>query len=135
MVFHHVCILTDCYEASREFYLSVFEGSVIKENKGFHGREYNSWLTLGDIKLELQTPKETDNVKESSLERKGVVHIAFYTDDIESEYTRLKKMGIDTFLKKNGADIYTVMGEKLMKLQAPEGTIIEIRDTDIKGNI
>lgn len=133
MNFHHVCILTDNYKESLEFYKGVFQGCVIKENKDFHGRDYNSWITIGDIKLELQTPKRGTVVGENSTCQKGVVHIAFFTEDTEAEYARLLSLGVSSFLPKGGKNIYTVMGERLMKLRAPEGTIIEIRDTDIGG--
>lgn len=134
MVFHHFCILTDNYNKSVDFYTKVFEGVVIKENKDFHGRDYNSWLSVGNVKLELQTPKRGEELAEDSKDFKGIVHIAFMSDDVEKEYKRLRELGINSFISKNGQDIYTVKGEKLFKLTAPEGTIIEIRDTDIGGN-
>ena len=38
----------------------------------------------------------------------------------------------ENFKVKNGKVVYEVEGESLFKIKAPEGTEIEIRDTDIK---
>ena len=46
-------------------------------------------------------------------------------------YERIKNLGYTDFKVKNGEIIYSVEGEKLFKIKAPEGTEIEIRDTDI----
>lgn len=86
MLFHHVCILTLNYEVSKEFYIRILGSQIIKENRDFHGREYNSWFTLGNIKLELQTPRSNDTtllVKKNN----GLTHIAFMVDDIEDLLT------------------------------------------------
>ena len=49
----------------------------------------------------------------------------------EKEYNRIKSLGYENFKIKNGQIVYEVEGEKLFKIKAPEGTEIEIRDTDI----
>ena len=43
----------------------------------------------------------------------------------------LRDLGYTDFKLKNGQIVYEVEGEKLFKIKAPEGTEIEIRDTDI----
>ena len=62
------------------------------------------------------------------LKKKKFKHIV---DDVEEEYNRIKSLGYTNFKLKNGQIIYEVEGEKLFKIKAPEGTEIEIRDTDI----
>lgn len=133
MLFHHVCILTDTYEESLMFYKTIFSGCVIRENRNFHGRDFNTWISAANIKIELQTPKRGIEIRENNTMHKGVVHIAFLIDDVAIEYQRLSELGISSFIPKHGKDIYTVNGEKLMKLTAPEGTLIEFRETDIEG--
>ena len=54
-----------------------------------------------------------------------------YIDDVQKEYDRIKDLGYTDFKLKNGQIVYEVEGEKLFKIKAPEGTEIEIRDTDI----
>mgnify|MGYP003309775676 CR=1 FL=1 len=49
----------------------------------------------------------------------------------KEEFNRIKSLGYENFKLKNGQVVYEVEGEKLFKIKAPEGTEIEIRDTDI----
>ena len=61
----------------------------------------------------------------------GKIGTSVLVDDVESEYNRIKSLGYTNFKLKNGQIVYEVEGEKLFKIKAPEGTEIEIRDTDI----
>ena len=130
-VIHHVCIQTEDYENSLKFYRDILEFSVIKESKGFHGRDYNTWLRLDDFMIELQTPKKDNNFNKWSSLNSGIVHMCFLVDNIEEEYNRIISLGYNNFKFKNGEIIYNVEGGKLFKIKAPEGTEIEIRDTNI----
>ena len=60
---HHVCIQTEKYEESLDFYTRILGFKIIKETENFHKREYNTWLSLGDFMIELQTKKEGDILK------------------------------------------------------------------------
>lgn len=125
---HHLCIQTDTYDASLDFYRRIFEFEIVKETPGFHGRFYNTWLRHGSLMIELQTHKADEVLNAFSESNRGLVHFCFIVDDIEREYARIKQLGYDQFKQKNGADIYEVEGGKLFKVIAPEGTIIELRD-------
>ena len=63
---HHVCIQTENYTESLNFYKNILGFETIKETKNFHGREFNTWLKLGNFMIELQTPKNNDNFKKWS---------------------------------------------------------------------
>ena len=89
---HHVCIQTDKYKESLDFYTNVLGFKVIRESKDFHTRDYNTWIKFGEFMIELQTAKSNDTLHKWSSSNEG---------------------------------------EKLFKIKAPEGTEIEIRDTDI----
>ena len=128
---HHVCIQTNRYEDSLRFYLDILEFQIIKETPDFHGRQYNTWISLGDFMVELQTPKHGEEFNSFDKENEGIAHICFYVEDIEKEYDRIVSLGWSDFAMKNGSKVYSVEGGKLFKVIAPEGTIIEVRDNEV----
>lgn len=129
---HHVCIQTENYNESLNFYKNILGFEMVNETKDFHSREYNTWLKLNDFMIELQTPKKGDNFNKWSNLNEGPVHMGFLVDNVQEEYERIEKLGYNNFKVKNGKVVYEVAGESLFKIKAPEGTEIEIRDTDIK---
>ena len=131
MKIHHICIQTDNYDNSLKFYKNILGFTIFKETKNFHQRAYNTWLELDSLMIELQTKKEDQKLIDFSKNSKGINHICFLVDDVEKEYIRIKKLGYNKFKRKNDSDIYIVENEKLLKIIAPEGTIIEIRDTQL----
>ena len=128
---HHVCIQTEKYQESLDFYTKILGFEILSETPNFHTRAFNTWLNLGDFMIELQTAKSGDTLNPWSNINEGIVHMCFLVDNIEEEYERIKSLGYNNFKVKNGKVIYDVEGGKLLKIKAPEGTEIEIRDTDI----
>ncbi len=59
------------------------------------------------------------------------INMCFLVNDIEEEYNRIISLGYNNFKVKNGEIIYNIEGGKLFKVKAPEGTEVEIRDTNI----
>ncbi len=55
---HHICIQTDNYEASKEFYVNILGFEVMLETPNFHERDFNTWLIQGETRIELQTNKK-----------------------------------------------------------------------------
>ncbi|MFS0840692.1 VOC family protein [Paenibacillus sp. 1P03SA] len=127
-VIHHICIQTSCYEQSLAFYRDALGFEVVQETPGFHTRGYNSWLRLGEFYIELQTGKAGEELQPVNTSSRGIVHFCLWVEDLEEEVRSLKESGAE-FRLKNGREIYTVENGKLCKLTAPEGTIIELRDT------
>ena len=128
---HHICIQTKKYSESLEFYTKILGFKMVSETPNFHTRAFNTWIKLDDFMIELQTAKEGDSLNKWSKLNEGIVHMCFLVDDIEEEYKRIKLLGYNNFKVKNNQIIYDVEGGKLMKIKAPEGTEIEIRDTEI----
>lgn len=124
--FHHVCIQTNDYESSKEFYMNILNFKLVDETKNFHGREYNSWLKLNDFYIELQTGKGELNRFDSNTE--SLSHFCLYTNDLSSVLKSILDKGYNNFKRKNNDIIYKVLNGSLFKIVAPEGTIIEIRD-------
>ena len=130
-IIHHVCIQTEKYKESLDFYTKILGFEIAKETRNFHKRSYNTWLKQDDFMIELQTAKEGDTLKEWSSLNQGIVHMCFIVDNVKEEFDRIKTLGYKNFKVKNGEEIYKVEDGYLFKLKAPEGTEIEIRDTDI----
>ena len=128
MKIHHICIQPNCYEESKMFYLEVLGFKLVKETTNFHGRDYNTWLDLNGFLIELQTGKEY--LEKYNKDSEGIVHFALYEENIEEFVEKIKNMENIKFKKKQDDIIYQVENSKLVKLIAPEGTIVEIRNNE-----
>lgn len=128
---HHVCIQTEKYEQSLDFYTKILGFEIVQETEGFHGRDFNTWLKLETFMIELQTPKKGDKLNPWNSINAGIVHMCFEVDSVKEEYDRIKKLGYTSFKVKNGEEVYKVEDGYLFKIKAPEGTEIEMRDTQI----
>jgi len=130
---HHVCIQTEKYQDSLDFYTRILGFKINKETTNFHGRDYNTWLELDGFFIELQTPKKNKKLREWHSENSGIVHLCFSVEEVKKEYERIKELGYTDFKKKNGIEeLYLVEDSYLFKVKAPEGTEIEFRDKDIE---
>lgn len=128
---HHVCIQTEKYKESLEFYTKILSFRIVTETVNFHGRDFNTWLSLGTFKLELQTAKSGQKLNKWNSLGEGIVHMCFLVNNVNEEFNRIKKLGYSNFKLKNGEEIYKVVDGFLFKIIAPEGTEIEIRDKEI----
>lgn len=126
---HHICIQTEKYKESLEFYTKILGFEVVNETPNFHKRDFNTWLRLGTFMIELQTAKKGERLIKWSSLNEGIVHMCLLVHDIHEEFDRIKRLGYKDFKLKNGEEIYKVVDGYLFKLKAPEGTEIEIRDT------
>ncbi|MGC6767179.1 VOC family protein [Enterococcus sp. LJL51] len=123
---HHLCIQTNNYRESLAFYQTL--GFEVKlETPDFHGRDYNSWLCLNDFYIELQTGKKAEQLPKSQ-NSEGIAHFCLWVASLEAAVDELSKYQ-DSFIQKEGSVIYQVAKTRLCKLYAPEGTIIELRDS------
>jgi len=127
-VMHHVCIQTNNYKESLEFYTKILGFEIMQETKDFHNRDYNTWLKLGTFMIELQTNKKEEKLNPWNELNAGIVHMCFLVEDVQEEFTRIKGLGYNNFKVKNNEVIYNVEGNYLLKIKAPEGTEIEMRD-------
>lgn len=127
-IMHHVCIQTENYNASLEFYTKILGFELVSETPNFHGRNFNTWLRLGEFMIELQIAKNGEKLNSWSSLNEGIVHMCFLVDNVQEEFERIKRLGYKSFKIKNGEIIYKVEDGYLFKIKAPEGTEIEIRD-------
>ncbi|WP_270564119.1 VOC family protein [Clostridium beijerinckii] len=125
---HHVCIQTNSYKESLEFYKNILGFEIVEETKNFHTRDYNTWLKLGTFMIELQTSKKGENLTKWNKSSEGIVHMCFLVNNVQEEFNRIKNLGYNNFRVKNNEVIYKVEDSFLFKLKSPEGTEIEFRD-------
>lgn len=124
---HHICIETDKYSESIDFYCSILGFSIMEETRNFHGRDYNTWLKKENILIELQTPKSGAADYSGSTVNTGIVHVCFIVDNLPETIDKLIEKGFNSFRRKGSDIIYNVKGGLLAKITAPEGTVIELR--------
>ena len=124
---HHLCIQTNSYLETIEFYTRGLGFEVVQESPNFHGREFNTWLRLDTFYIEIQTGKQSETLEQARSNSEGLVHFCIWVEDLAFEVERLQKMNVN-FIKKNDEIIYHVENGYLCKLIAPEGTIIELRN-------
>lgn len=127
---HHICIQTNAYEASKAFYCELLGFEIELETPNFHGRSFNTWLKLGNFRIELQTPKNQEIFAPYDGEAAGITHFCLLVEDVKAVYGHLVEKGCQNFKLKNGQALYSVENSLLLKVIAPEGTIIEFRDMD-----
>lgn len=125
---HHICIETDRYSESINFYCSYLGFVIIEETKNFHGRDFNTWIKKENIIIELQTPKSGESVSVNLPLQTGIVHVCFIVDNLHDAIDKLIEKGFNSFRKKGDEIIYKVKGGSLAKITAPEGTVIELRE-------
>jgi len=125
---HHICIETDRYEESLEFFRVILGFEIVKEIKGFHGRAYNTWLKNEGIEIELQTTKGDALERMAPAGCPGIAHVCFSVDDLKGHVKEMLAKGYNRFREKAGEIIYVVEGKALCKVIAPEGTVIELRE-------
>ena len=128
---HHVCIQTENYKESLDFYTRIMGFKIVKEITNFHNRDYNTWLRLDTFMIELQTGKQGKKLNNWSSSSEGIVHMCFLVDNVTEEFNKIKELGYNSFKIKNGEEIYKVENGYLFKVKAPEGTEIEFRDKEI----
>jgi glyoxylase I family protein len=124
---HHVCIQTNSYLETLKFYTEGLGFTLVLESPNFHGRDFNTWLQLGDFYIELQTGKTNELLSDANKNSQGLAHFCIWVEDLNAEVNRLRSLGVE-FLMKNGEYIYQVENGSLCKVKAPEGTILELRD-------
>lgn len=124
---HHLCIQTNTYFETLNFYTKGLGFKVVQESPNFHGRNFNTWIQLGDFYIELQTGKHDEILSNVNTSSQGIVHFSIWVEDLKSEVSHLSQLGIE-FLTKNNEYIYHVENGSLCKIKAPEGTIIELRN-------
>src|SRR6187431_1582042 len=92
---HHVAILTDDYQRSKEFYTAVLGFEILSETYRAARKSYKLDLAInGKYQLELFSFPEFKE-RASFPEQKGLRHLAFAVNDIETAVAELVSKGVD----------------------------------------
>jgi methylmalonyl-CoA/ethylmalonyl-CoA epimerase len=104
----HLGIAVENINASLKVYETLLGTTCYKVEEVESEGVKTAFLQVGESKIELleATNQESPIAKFLSKKGKGIHHIAFDTDDIESEIKRLKNEGFELIHQspKNGAD-------------------------------
>lgn len=90
----HIGVAVKSLEKAEEFYTENLSIDILDRED--HGDMTVSFLSVGDVKMELLQGLTPESVIEKFIERRGegIHHIAFEVDDIESALGDLKKKGV-----------------------------------------
>jgi glyoxylase I family protein len=92
---HHVAILTDDYEKSKAFYTGVLGFKIVKETFRKERNSYKLDLAIAGI-YQIELFSFPDYKERASFpEAKGLRHLAFAVEDIDSAVDELIQHGVD----------------------------------------
>jgi glyoxylase I family protein len=119
---HHIAIICSDIERSKKFYTEILPFQIIRE---IYRQERLSWKI--DLSLNHQYTIELFSFPDaperpSFPEAQGLRHLAFETDDIESEHALLKSKHVA--VESIRTDEYT--GKKFFFFSDPDGLPLEI---------
>lgn len=117
---HHIAILTDRYEESKQFYTEILGFSIINETYRQERDSYKLDLALnGTYCIELFSFPDYKE-RNSFPESKGLRHLAFAVDDVEqwivflrSKNVKVQDVRIDEITNKRFTFFYDPNGQPL----------------------
>lgn len=90
---NHVALICSDYKKSKEFYIDILGFKVIREVYRSERKSYKLDIKKNKIQLELFS-FENPPKRSSYPEACGLRHLAFESEDIESDYTYLKRNNV-----------------------------------------
>jgi glyoxylase I family protein len=92
---HHVAILTDNFEKSKAFYTGVLGFTIVKETYREERKSYKLDLAIAGV-YQVELFSFPDYKERASFpEAKGLRHLAFAVEDIDSAVDELIQHGVD----------------------------------------
>ena len=122
---HHVAIICADYARSKHFYTEILGFKVINETYRAERDSYKLDLQVGDYgQIELfsfANPPE----RPSYPEARGLRHLAFATDDLEDQISRLNDCGVKTEAIRTDE----ITGRRFAFFQDPDGLPLELYES------
>ena len=92
---HHIAVISSDWEKAKEFYIEKLGFELVREVYRPAQQDYLRMLRQGDTVLELFImPDNPPRV--TNPEAKGLRHLAFHVEDVETAAAWLKGLGIET---------------------------------------
>lgn len=119
---HHIAILTDNYEQSKQFYTEVLGFEIIQEVYRAERQSYKLDLAInGKYQIELFSFPDYRE-RASFPEAKGLRHLAFAVDNVEASIQELRTKGVE--VQDVRIDEFT--GKKFTFFYDPNGQPLEL---------
>ena len=120
---HHVAIIASDYAASKEFYVNKLELPLVREVYRPERRDYILTLRIGDVEAELFV-EENPPAHVTNPEARGLRHLAFHVDNVETAAAWLRDKGIET--EPIRVDPYT--NRRMTFFRDPDGLPLELHE-------
>lgn len=125
---HHVAVQTNEIDSAVAFYVDIL-GAELLERRQFKKRQM-AWMRIGEVKLELFSKREGDELEPWSKLYCGPVHIAFKVKDLDLFLDAALEKGAKFHPSHPEPFVPQVEGaKKIAYLLGPDGEEIEIRSS------
>lgn len=120
---HHVAIICSDYHAAKEFYVEKLGMPLVREVYRPERHDYILTLLVGNMEIELFV-MENPPLRVTNPEARGLRHLAFRVNDIESVVAELNGRGIET--EPIRVDPFT--GGRMTFFRDPDGLPLELHE-------
>ena len=119
---HHVALLTDNYELSKQFYTEILGFTILKETYRAERQSYKLDLVIKD-KYQIELFSFPDFKERCSFpEAKGLRHLAFAVENVETSHQFLESKGVDV----QPIRIDEITGKRFLFFNDPNGQPLEL---------
>ena len=120
---HHVAIICSDYQAAKEFYVEKLGLPLIREVYRPERRDHILTLLAGDVEIELFV-MENPPTRVTNPEARGLRHLAFHVENIDSVAAELHSRGIET--ESIRVDPFT--DRRMTFFRDPDGLPLELHE-------
>ena len=120
---HHFAIICSDYQSAKEFYVEKLGLPLTREVYREARRDYILTLLVGDVEVELFI-MENPPARVTNPEARGLRHLAFYVENIETAVAELNAKGIET--EPVRVDPYT--NTRMTFFRDPDGLPLELHE-------
>jgi catechol 2,3-dioxygenase-like lactoylglutathione lyase family enzyme len=126
---HHVAIQTSDLERALRFYLGALGGEMLERQK-FKKREM-AWIRVGNLRIELYSKREGEELRPWEDYYSGPVHIAFAVPDLDAFLAEALAKGASFHPSHPEPFVPPAPGAgRMAYLLGPDGEELEIRGRD-----